>query len=273
MKMHHPASQVSAIHHYLKPLGLSAAIIALTLSLGTNIAQAAGRVTVSTGLDISTGDYGQPQDTNVLVVPFSVKYRTGAWSYKVATAYQYIQESTGGFLIGGDIIPTANGQTNVSGLGDFIVSARYAFEPTAASDTEFDLTGKVKLGTADVNQGLGTGSNDYTVELGVHQPTESEADIFGSLGYRIKGDLPQQKLNNVWLGSVGFSYPLSDETQFGVVYDYRQASTTRGAAASEISPYWDWRFAQDWSLNTYALFGLSDASPNFGVGTQISHSY
>lgn len=247
-------------------------ILCFCLLLGGTV-YAADTVTVSSGVDYSTGDYGQVDNTNILVVPFSVRYRTDAWTYKLATAYLYIEEGAGGVLIGGDFITNKTGQNNLSGMGDLIASARYRFDTMTNLDTEFNLTGKVKLATADETKGLGTGSNDYTVELGVYQPLIGDVDMFGSLGYRIKGDLPQTKLNNVWLGSVGLSFPWDKDTEFGLIYDFRQATSARVPAISEVSSYWDWRIDRSWSLNTYMVFGLSDASPNFGVGTQISYSY
>lgn len=234
---------------------------------------AADTVTVSSGVDYSTGDYGQADNTNMLVIPFSIRYRTNAWTYKLATAHLYIEEGAGGVLIGGDFITNKTGQNNVSGMGDIVASARYSFDTITNLDTEFNLTGKVKLATADETKGLGTGSNDYTVELGAYQPLINNVDMFSSLGYRIKGDLPQTKLNNVWLGSVGLSFPWDKDTEFGLIYDFRQATSARVSAISEVSSYWDWRIDSSWSLNTYMVFGLSDASPNFGVGTQISYSY
>ena len=245
----------------------------LTLSAFSMSAQSADKLTVSGGLDYNTGDYGQIQNTNVMSVPLSIRYKTGAWSYRVAMPYQYIEESANSILIGGDILPNANGEKVVSGFGDVTVSARYALNTLENSNTDIDLIGKIKFGTANVAKGLGSGSNDYTLELSVYQPTADQIDLFGSVGYRIKGDLPQQALNNVWLGSAGFTFPLSSASQFGISYDYRQATFARGSAIREISPYVDWKYDQDVTLNTYALIGLSRASPDFGIGMQISYSY
>ncbi|MEQ1814483.1 MAG: transporter [Candidatus Nitrotoga sp.] len=247
-------------------------ILSFGLLLGGTV-HAADTVTVSSGVDYSTGDYGQVSNTNMLVIPFSIRYRTDAWTYRLTTAHLYIEEGASGGLIGGDFITNKTGQNNVSGMGDLIVSARYRFNTMANLNTKFSLAGKVKLATADETKGLGTGSNDYTVELGAYQPLINNVDMFSSLGYRIKGDLPQTKLNNVWLGSVGLSFPWSKDTEFGLIYDFRQATSARVSAVSEVSAYWDWRASRNWSLNTYTIFGLSDASPNFGVGTQISYNF
>lgn len=247
-------------------------ILCFGLLLGGTV-HAAGMVTVSSGVDYSTGDYGRADNTNMLVVPFSIRYRTDAWTYRLATAHLYIEEGVNGVLIGGDFITNKAEQNSISGMGDIIVSARYSFDTMTNLDAAFNLTGKVKLATADETRGLGTGSNDYTIEMGAYQPLTKNVDMFGSLGYRIKGDLPQTKLNNVWLGSVGFSFPWDKDTEFGLIYDFRQATSPRVSAVSEVSSYWDWRIDSRWSLNTYTVFGLSDASPNFGVGTQISYRY
>ena len=227
------------------------------------------RVTISSGFDYSTGDYGLGVNTNALSVPLSVKYRTGDWTYRLGTAYQYLEESSNSFLIDGNPIPN----TAVSGFSDIFTTARYVFKPVPVINTEFSLTGKIKFGTADQTKGLGTGANDYTVELGLYRPTGRNIDLFGSAGYRIKGDLPQRVLNNVWLWSIGFSTQMDSMTQMGVIFDYRQAALNGRPPGREISLYWNWRYDRNWSLNTYGLVGLTNASPNFGAGLLASYSY
>ena len=226
-------------------------------------------VTISSGFDFSTGDYGLAVNTNTLSVPISVKYRTGDWTYRLGTAYLYLEESTKRFLIDGNPIPNYE----VSGLGDFVASTRYAFKPVPALNTAFNLNGRIKFGTADRTKGLGTGANDYTVELGFYQPTDTSVDWFGSVGYRIKGDLPQQVLNNVWLWSIGLSMLLDSRTQLGVVFDYHQATINGRPPFKEVGPYWGRRYDKNWSSTIYGLVGLTDASPNFGTGLLVSYSY
>jgi hypothetical protein len=232
-------------------------------------AKTVNRVTISSGLDFSTGDYGLAVNTNTLSVPVSVKYRTGDWTYRLGTSYLYLEESTKRFLIDGNTIPNSE----VSGLGDFVASTRYAFKPVPALNTEFNLNGRIKFGTADRTKGLGTGANDYTVELGFYQPTGSSVEFFGSVGYRLKGDLPQRVLNNVWLGSIGLSTLLDSRTQLGLVFDYRQATINGRPPFKELSPYWSRRYDRNWSFTAYGLVGLTDASPNFGTGLVGSYSY
>ena len=229
----------------------------------------ANRITISSGLDYNTGDYGLGVNTNALSVPLSVKYRTGNWTYRLGTAYLYLEESSSSFLIDGNPIPN----TAVSGLSDIYTTTRYAFKPVPVLNTEFSLTGKIKFGTANRAKGLGTGANEYTVDLGLYQPTDGSVDLFGSVGYRIKGDLPQRALNNVWLWSIGLSTRLDSMTQLGVIFDYRQATLNGRPPGKEVSLYWNWRHDKNWSFNTYGLVGLTNASPNFGAGLLASYSY
>src|SRR3546814_6362082 len=50
-----------------------------------------------------------------------------------------------------------------------------------------DLTGKVKFGTADEDEGLGTGQEDYSGLLDAYQQF-GEWTVFGGVGYTTFGD-------------------------------------------------------------------------------------
>ena len=86
----------------------------------------------------------------------------------------------------------------------------------------FDLTGKIKFGTASESQGLGTGKNDYTLELDAYKPVSDHAIGFAGLGYKKMGDPRGTNLRNVWLGSIGVSYKINPLTNLGIMADYRQ---------------------------------------------------
>ena len=47
-------------------------------------AQAADGVTFGVGVDYSSGDYGTATTTEILSVPFSLRYASGNWTYKAS---------------------------------------------------------------------------------------------------------------------------------------------------------------------------------------------
>lgn len=56
-----------------------------------------------------------------------------------------------------------------SGLGDIVTAVAYNFYNIAAPQVGANVTGKIKFGTADKNKSLGTGMNDYVVQLDIYK--------------------------------------------------------------------------------------------------------
>ena len=55
------------------------------------------KLSLYSGVDYSSGDYGQPLDTDILYVPVSAKATIGEWSFRVSTGYINI-EGPGGVI-------------------------------------------------------------------------------------------------------------------------------------------------------------------------------
>lgn len=232
-------------------------------------------LTVGTGLDYSSGKYGDTQKTEAWYVPITGKYETGLWTFRLAVPF--IRSTGPGNVIGAgpDRVTIPGGSTTVrteSGLGDIVGSAFYNLVDERDSEFGLDLGAKVKLGTGDNDKGLGTGENDYSVQVDVFKPIGLYT-AFGSLGYRMYGDPPGVELHNVIYGSVGGSYRMSSETSVGLAYDFRPRITASGSSISEVTAFVSQRLSRDRKLQVYALTGLTDGSPDFGVGVMFNYSY
>lgn len=230
--------------------------------------------TATTGFDYSTGKYGESSSTDIFYVPAIARYEADAWTFKATVPYIRI---TGPGNVVPDIgqvrLPTAPGvRQTQSGLGDVITSAGYDFYHDEASGLLLGLTGKVKWGTASRSKGLGTGENDYSLQLDAFRPF-GNLTPFASVGYRVYGSPPGISLRNTWFGSAGASFKLDRDNSVGASFDLRQKISDQSDAAEELTGFVTHKFDPNWKVQGYALTGFTHASPDFGVGGLVSYRF
>lgn len=255
--------------------GMRTGLLMAALLSASAVSYAEGRsVELSSGMDYSVGDYGQAQDTTVTYIPVSVKVRSNHWTYGITVPYVRITGPASSVISDG--ITTGNiaatGTRTDGGIGDVVLSTHFGFEPMTSLGTYFDITGKVKVGTADANKGLGTGTNSYTLLLDAYQPM-AVVDVFAALGYRVNNSSDLIQLKNVWLGSVGVAHQFNPHVSGGISYDYRGAASAHSTAGKEITPYLSWKLSKEWKVKGYVAFGLSKQSPDLAGGMQIAYTF
>ena len=173
---------------------------------------------------------------------------------------------------GGSFGSDAATKRTTSGLGDIVASASYSLLREDPSAVGLDLGGRVKFGTADETERLGTGENDFSVQADFYKPL-GQATAFATLGYRWYGDPPGIELRDVPYFVLGASYRLDGDTAIGFAYDYRPHIVEGGSPISEATLFWSKRFAREWKLQLYALVGFSDGSPDAGVGSFFEYRF
>jgi hypothetical protein len=99
-----------------------------------------------------------------------------------------------------------------------------------------DLTGKVKFGTADVDKGLGTGENDYTVQADFYKFVDRFTWL-GSVGYVFRGDPPAIDLNNAVKASLGGTCRFTPDVMAGLFFDYRESAIPGNDSIQELSGF------------------------------------
>lgn len=235
-----------------------------------------GQLSLSTGFDYSSGTYGGSTSTDILSVPVIGKYETGPWTYRLTVPYI---EVTGP----GNVVPgvgrrnsrstAATGSTSTqSGLGDIIGAATYNLFAGSASEPMIDLTGKIKLGTADRNKGLGTGENDYSAQVDAYQ-TIGRVTGFATLGYSILGSSAAIPLDNVFYVALGAGYKFDDRVSGGLILDLRQAASYFSGPRRELTGYVNYKLDRDWKVQGYLLQGFADGSPDFGLGALVTRMF
>ncbi len=248
---------------------------------------------LSTGFDYSTGKYGNANSTNILYVPVTAKYETGDLTLKLTVPYISIS-GPGGVIrgVGRVVSPTApttgmptfgRGRTGTtttttttttvatttnSGLGDVVASAGY----TVFSDNALtlDVVGKVKFGTADANKGLGTGENDYSLQLDGDYALSPKTTLFATAGYKIVGAPPGIVVNNVPYGLLGASQKASAATTVGVMASVVKKITAAGSDQRDVTLYATTKVSARVKVQVSLLKGFADGSPDYGGGAMIT---
>lgn len=243
-----------------------------TLALQPVVGFAEGNFTLTTGVDYSTGKYGQSQSTDITYVPFIGKYEINDTTIKLTVPW--VKIAGPGEVVGGTA-PVVLGKSNrpittESGLGDVVFSVTQSIAQLGgAKPLILDLTGKIKFATASTSKGLGTGENDYTLSLDAYKNIPHNFTLFGDIGYKVLGDPSGVNLNNVWFSSAGISYKISPTTSAGLMGNIRQATLDTSQPLRELTAFATHKFNAQYKLQGYLSHGYSDASTDWGGGVML----
>ena len=246
-----------------------AALCAGTLVAPSALAQE-GPLTLGGGLHYSSGDYGTTTTTTITTLEATARYEAGRWTYKATLPYLFVSGATSVVPGIGNVRGKAPRTSNESGMGDIVVSATYA----AYSDKQMgiDLTGKVKLPSADEAKGLGTGETDVAFLVDGYRTFERITG-FGGIGYHILGDSPGLPLENAWSANLGASYKLDERDSVGALFESRQRVVAGGARQLELIGFFMRKLDRAWKAQAYALIGLADGSPDWGIGATLGRPF
>jgi hypothetical protein len=191
-------------------------------------------------------------------------------SFRLTVPYLSVRAPEGTVITGpgGEPIPGTGDIVTNSGIGDVIASVT-VLDVISNRRLGFamDLTGKVKFGTADVDKGLGTGENDFTVQADLLKFADRFTWI-GSIGYKFRGQPPGATLDDALLASAGGIYKFSGDTRAGMFFDYRESSI--GAdPTQELSIFLSNRVSADWRLQAFVFTGFTDSGADWGAGLQV----
>lgn len=227
------------------------------------------RPSVSVGFDFSQGDFGADLDTTTLSVPVSLRADVG--DFRVFVAGSWLQIEGPGGVVGDGVIvgdgPTGVLETN-SGFGDLTLGVNYNVPTDVTGKWLVQLQGRLKLPTASVDDGLGTGeldgggNIDIAYDFGRFTP-------FTTLGYRFRGDPEGVELNNTFNASVGAAYNLGGGYALLGSYDFRQRTTDTAENSNEIFGAVSGRFNSNVRWTLYGSVGLTAGAPDGGAGVQL----
>jgi hypothetical protein len=232
---------------------------------------------VSTGVEYSSGDYGLPQDTTVLIAPLSVELSAGSAFFRAAASYARLDGPADLIVIDGvaqGTRPAAQGQTVRTGFSDLALSAGYGWIPPAARDLLIDLSVGVELPTGDEVAGFGTGGVDYFGGLDLVYDTGAAVWSAG-VGYEriedARGANPVA-YRNPWSASLSATRRLGGGAYMGAGVNARQAIVSGFDGSADLSVFAGRPLYGPVSIGAHLFVGLTDASPDMGGGLTLSWS-
>jgi len=230
-------------------------------------------LSLSAGFDYTTGDYGQAADTDMVYLPFTVRYKTDEFNVWLTVPYLWVDGPGGVTRDLGPVRQTTSSTTHTeSGIGDVIAGLRYGVYADARQGLLVDVTGKIKFATADADKGLGTGENDYSLQVDLYQRWH-QYTLIATLGYTRVGDPPDINLDDRIYHSLGVARKLSETTQAGILLDASGEAFSFDYDREEFFGYISHRLDRQRKVQYYALYGLEEASPDVGFGVILTYIF
>lgn len=249
------------------------AMLGLVLAMASTTAQSGeSSFSLSAGVEFTSGEYGGTEDIEDLYVPITGTIYLDNVAISLTVPYLSFRAPSGTTVTdpGGMPVPGSGQTIKESGLGD-VVAGVTIYDVFLSDDRSvaLDLVGRVKLGTADRDKGLGTGEQDFLLRADLYKFFD-RFTLIGSGGYKLRGDPSDVDLENGFLASIGGSYELNGDSSVGLFYDYRESSLQDSDALSEVSLYSSHALGESWYLQLYVLAGFGDSSPDWGGGIVVS---
>lgn len=231
--------------------------------------------TVSLTSYLSSGDYGEDVDTDILYFPVSYSVKKGNWIAQFTVPYLQV-EGVGNVLvnIGGVTRAVAGSrQESSGGVGDSTLALTYQMDPLSDMGPFIDFRLDVKIPTADREKGLGTGEADYSTQVDISQSYGGSV-VFGSFGYIFRGktDLYAGLEDSAYV-QLGVAQPFATKWNVGVFYDFRESASTFSSEIHELVPYFSYQVSESWVFTGLAAFGFTEASAGAALLGQLSYSW
>ena len=251
-------------------LGLVLAIIGVSPVL----AQDEPRVSFSSSVEYSIGDYGTGNDTTIVYVPFTLGVRPFDHFWLNLTVPYLYQNGQNVVLTGGGVAvkgKKSNGKltrpttsTTESGLGDVLAKASLIVVEEKDFIPEITPYFKVKFPTADEHRGLGTGEFDET--LGVDISKLLVGNLFGYLefAYTFIGEPPGTTLHNTFGWSVGAAYVIVPPFSIFAFFEGATAIAPGQDDPLDIRVGAEYRLMKALKLTGAVTRGLSNGSADLG---------
>ncbi|ADE11110.1 hypothetical protein [Sideroxydans lithotrophicus] len=232
--------------------------------------------TISGGAEYSSGKYGGATSTDILYLPFMLRYATTR--YAVSLTVPYISVTSGGGVIpgvggasrgSGRMTNTATSSPTMtqSGLGDVIATAGYNLY--GQEQLTLNLVGSVKFGTANENKSLGTGKNDYAAQIDMFY-AYATSTLYTSIGYKVVGVPVGYTFNNIAYGSVGMAQTIDERSRAGLTLNVAQSMGPGIEGRRDVAIDVMHGFNEARSISAKLSKGLSTSSPDWLVGLYLT---
>ncbi len=171
----------------------------------------------------------------------------------------------------GPIDPDRSGSQSEFGLGDLNFDLGYTLYPVVRGGPFFDFVTRVKAPTADDD--FGTGKTDVTLLISGYQMVGYGFAVIGDFGVRLRG-------GDTYDDTLQAAFILGRQTkgQIGLwlAYDWRESPTVDFGGDEvdlpdehDLTPFVSIPISKHLRVDPYAVIGLSQGSPDWGIGTSV----
>jgi len=249
-----------------------ALLVAAALLTTAGMAQAETRLSFSTGVEYSSGEYGGEEETEVIAVPFGVRLTVDEWTFRASASYldvtgpADISENGESSEAPGVVVRDGSDQ----GFGDTTLSLERAFRQIGGSDVYAAITARVRLPSGDEAKGLGVGAVDYALvsEVGI---SNDYGAAYVTAGYRFLGERDNgPERQDGMLAGVGAWLPVGNRMRVGALGNWRQASVDGADDPASAGAFVSYRVAERLRVTITGTGGLSDASPDYVAGIRFN---
>jgi hypothetical protein len=230
------------------------------------------------GLQYETGDYSTGETTKTWTAPLTLKYYPNEkLDFELYVPFIHTSNTTtviaGGMHgRGGGTQRSVQSSESQMGLGDISVTTGYNLIPESAHTILVRPLVYVKFPTGDEDKGLGTGGLDVGGGLALSKWLGDWLP-YAELLYISPEDSNTLDLQNYWSYTLSLGYAATDRLRPEVSL---VGSTSAFKGADDVRSlelalnYWP---ATRFRVQGYVIFGLTDASSDFGTGASITIDY
>ena len=225
------------------------------------------------GAAYDQGDFGTSDTTRSFFLPLTVRYLGDRFDVGLTGSLVYLDTTSRVVVVDG--VPTPvdrQRRTSDAGFGDLVLRGRYYAHDDPGVDSPLPAITpfvKVKIPTADESKGLGTGEWDVGFGLELDKRLR-EFFLLGDVSYTVIGDPPGQTFRNRPAASVGIGRFFTPNVAVTALLDWRRAIVAGRDDALELVGLVQVRLSPTLSMTPNAFVGLTDGSPDFGLGVEVS---
>ncbi|WKZ33022.1 MAG: hypothetical protein QY316_01030 [Thermodesulfobacteriota bacterium] len=250
-----------------------ASLLTMTARPSSAADEAPRIIKLGVGFDLSVGDYGGREASDIVQVPVSASYERGPLRLKLVIPYRQVIGPGNVVPAGVNAIPVVGRRPGErrenSGLGDIVAGASYNVMYLPERPLLLSLAMNFKFPTADESKGLGTGETDYSLQADALTAL-NDLSLFGAIGYESFGSPDAFTLKNAIFMRAGGAYPYARESAAGLILEWRQAASPGVPSPLETTVFVRQRLSPVLDLYGYILKGWSKGSPDLGFGVSIS---
>jgi hypothetical protein len=232
---------------------------------------------IKVGAGYDQGDFGASETTHTFYAPVTLRYLGERFDVGVTGSFIYLDAPSDVTIVDGrpTITGTPGTRDTATGIGDTVIRGRYFLVDDPGPGSWLPGLApfvKLKLPTGDEDEGLGTGEVDGGFGIEYDKQFGEIFFIFGDASYTFMGDPPDQNFRDRPAASVGVGARLGTFTA-SLLLDWRRALLSGSDDPLELLASLAYKVSPSTTLTPYAFVGLSEGSPDWGIGFELSYRF